>query len=262
MAAVSLPPRRWRTLRSSGQTLMMGEMRTGQQAQRKSLAHEYVAEQLHREIALGLFTARGSLPSVRELASVFGVGLMTVHRAIGILESQDLVTSKRGRAGGTFVIGGPGDDEAMRQLRARGSAEARVLEEAIDCRLDLEPQASAWAARRRSAAELESLREVLDRAAVTDDGDEFNQLDGRFHIGIVQAARNRFLEQALEQVRAELYFAAELLPSTPMWRQRSQAGHEEIFAAVQAADDELAAQLTARHIGYSVTSVRALLRSL
>jgi DNA-binding GntR family transcriptional regulator len=103
---------------------------------------------------------------------------------------------------------------------------------------------------------------VLDQGAAPGDGAEFTQLDGRFHIGIVQAAPNRFLAQALEQVRAELHFAAELLPSTPMWRQRSQAGHEHIFAAVNLADAERAAQLTARHIRYSVTSVRALLRSL
>jgi GntR family transcriptional repressor for pyruvate dehydrogenase complex len=237
-------------------------VRADQQAQRKSLAHEYVAEQLRREIALGLFTARGSLPPVRELAAVFGVGVMTVHRAIEILESQDLVTSRRGRGGGTFVIAGAGDDEATRQLQDQGRRERRALEEALDCRLELEPQASAWAARRRSAADLESLRELLDQAAATDDGIEFTQLDGQFHIGIVQAAGNRFIEQALEQVRAELYLAAVLLPSTAMWRQRSQAGHEDIFAAVKLGDAERAAQLTARHIGLSVTSVRALLRSL
>jgi len=237
-------------------------VRADQQAQRKSLAHEYVAEQLRREIALGLFTARGALPPVRELAAVFGVGVMTVHRAIEVLESQGLVTSRRGRGGGTFVIAGAGDDEGMRQLQDQGRRERRALEEALDCRLELEPQASAWAARRRSAADLESLRELLDQAAVTDDGVEFTQLDGQFHIGIVQAARNRFIEQALEQVRAELYLAAVLLPSTPMWRQRSQAGHEDIFAAVKQGDAERAAQMTARHIGYSVTSVRALLRSL
>lgn len=226
------------------------------------MTHEYVAEQLRREIAQGLFATQGSLPLVRELASVFGVGVMTVHRAIAILESQALITSRRGRGGGTFVIAGTGDDEGMRQLRDRGRQERRVLEEALDCRLDLEPQAAAWAARRRSVADLTSLREVLDQGAATGDGAEFTQLDGRFHIGIVQAAPNRFLAQALEQVRAELHFAAELLPSTPMWRQRSQAGHEHIFAAVNLADAERAAQLTARHIRYSVTSVRALLRSL
>lgn len=226
------------------------------------MAHEYVAEQLSREIALGLFTARGVLPPVRELASVFGVGVTTVHRAIGILESQALVTSKRGRGGGTFVIASTGGDKAMRQLRDKGRRERRAIEEALDCRLDLETQAAAWAAHRRSAIDLTKLRELLDQAEATDDGAEFTQLDGQFHIGIVQAARNRFLEQALKQVRAELYVAAELLPLTPMWRQRSQAGHEDIFAAVKLADAERAAQLTARHIRYSATSVRALLRSL
>ena len=223
-------------------------MRAGQQAQWKPLAHEYVAEQLRREITLGLFTVRGSLPPVRELAAAFWVGVMTVHRAIGILETQNLVTPRRGRGGGTFVTAGVGDDEAMRQLRARGHRERRVLEEALECRLALEPKAAAWAARRRSATDLRSWREMLDQAAATDDGAEFTQLDGRFHIGIVQAARNRFLEQALEQIRAELYFAAELLPPTSMWRHRSQTGHEDIFAAVKAADAELAAQVTARHV--------------
>jgi GntR family transcriptional regulator, transcriptional repressor for pyruvate dehydrogenase complex len=241
---------------------VVGEVRTDHQAQRESLAHEYVAEQLRREIALGLFTASGSLPSVRELASVFGVGVMTVHHAIRNLESQALVTSRRGRGGGTFVIAGPGDDESMRQMRARGRREAQVIEEALDCRLELEPQVAALAARRRSAANLESLRTLLDDAAATSDGVVFTQLDARFHTGIVQAARNRFFEQALEQARTELHFAALLLPSTAMWRQRSQAGHEQIFAAVKLADAERAAQLTARHIRYSVASVRALLRSL
>jgi DNA-binding FadR family transcriptional regulator len=118
------------------------------------------------------------------------------------------------------------------------------------------------AARRRSAADLKSLRTLLDDAATTNDGVVFTELDARFHTGIVQAARNRFFEQALEQARAELHFAALLLPSTPMWRQRSHAGHEHIFAAVKLADAERAAQLTARHIRYSVASVRALLRSL
>lgn len=237
-------------------------MGTGQQAQPKSLAHEYVAEQLRREIALGLFTAHGSLPPVRELASVFGVGVMTVHHAIGILESQALVTSRRGRAGGTFVTAGAGDDEAMTQLRDSGRRQAQVIEEALVCRLELEPRAAAWAARRRSEADLASLREVLDQAAATNDGVVFTQLDARFHTGIVQAAGNRFFAQALERARAELYVAAVLLPSTPIWRQRSHAGHEHIFAALQRGDADHAAQLTARHIRYSVASVRALLRSL
>ena len=114
----------------------------------------------------------------------------------------------------------------------------------------------------RTAADLSSLRGILDDAAATDDDVEFTKLDARFHIGIAQAARNRFLADALEQVRAEVYVVMLLLPDTPMWRQRSLEEHERIFAAVQQADAEKAALAAARHVRHSVASARALLHSL
>ncbi len=232
------------------------------QRRRQPLVHEYVAEQLRREIALGLFTSRSSLPPERELAAVFGVGIMTVHRAIRLLESEALVTSRRGRSGGTFVVGGARDDSATRQLQDRARRGRPAIEEALDCRLELEPRAVAWAARRRSAEDVESLRQLLDQAAATDDDVEFTKLDARFHIGLGHAAKNRFLADALERIRAELYVVVLLLPDTPMWRQRSQAEHERIFAAVRQGDAERAAQASARHVRHSVASIRALLHSL
>jgi GntR family transcriptional regulator, transcriptional repressor for pyruvate dehydrogenase complex len=238
------------------------EVAADEQARRQPLAHEYVAEQLRREIALGLFASRSSLPPERELASVFGVGIMTVHRAIRLLESEVLVTSRRGRSGGTFVVGGARDDGATRQLQARARRDRQAIEEALDCRLDLEPRVVARAARRRSAADLASLRELLDEAAATDDDVEFTKLDARFHIGVAQAAKNRFLADALEQVRAELYVIVLLLPDTPIWRQRSLAEHERIFAAVNQGDASKATQASARHVRHTVASARALLHSL
>jgi GntR family transcriptional regulator, transcriptional repressor for pyruvate dehydrogenase complex len=233
-----------------------------EQARRQPLAHEYVAEQLRREIALGLFAPRSSLPPERELASIFGVGIMTVHRAIRLLESEVLVTSKRGRGGGTFVVGAARDEGATRQLQARARRRREALEEALDCRLELEPRVVAWAARRRTAADLSSLRRLLDEAALTNDDVEFTKLDARFHIGLASSASNKFLADALERVRAELYVLVLLLPDTPMWRQRSLTEHETIFAAVKAGDARQAAQASARHVRHSVTSARALLHSL
>jgi GntR family transcriptional repressor for pyruvate dehydrogenase complex len=224
--------------------------------------HEYVAEQLRREIALGLFRSRSSLPTERELASVFGVGIMTVHRAIRLLESETLVISKRGRGGGTFVVGGARDEAATRQLQARARRSRAAIEEALDARLELEPRVVARAARHARGRDLASLREVLDQAAATDDDVEFTKLDARFHVGLAQAAGNRFLAGALEQIRAQTYVVILLLPDTPMWQRRSQAEHERIFAAVAQGDAARAAQASARHVRYSVASARALLHSL
>jgi GntR family transcriptional repressor for pyruvate dehydrogenase complex len=224
--------------------------------------HEYVAEQLRREIALGLFRSRSSLPPERELASIFGVGIMTVHRAIRLLESEALITSRRGRGGGTFVVGGARDEAATRQLRARARRNRPAIEEALDARLELEPRVVARAARHARAQDLASLRDLLDRAAATDDDVEFTKLDARFHIGLAQAAGNRFLADALEHIRAQTYVVILLLPDTPMWRRRSQAEHERIFGAVAQGDAARAAQASARHVRHSVASARALLHSL
>jgi DNA-binding FadR family transcriptional regulator len=120
----------------------------------------------------------------------------------------------------------------------------------------------AWAARRRTTEELSTLRQLLDDAAATDDDVEFTKLDARFHTSLAQAAKNKFLADALEQVRAELYVVVLLLPDTPMWRQRSLTEHEHIFAAVKTGDAKQAAQASARHVGHSVASARALLHSL
>jgi|SRR5580704_235331 GntR family transcriptional repressor for pyruvate dehydrogenase complex len=239
-----------------------GEGRGDRERRRQPPVHEYVAEQLRREIALGLFRPRSSLPPERELASIFGVGIMTVHRAIRLLEADALVTSKRGRGGGTFVVGGARDADATRQLRARAARSRQAIEEALDARLELEPRVVARAARHVGARDLASLRELLDRAAATDDDVEFTKLDARFHVGLAQAAGNRFLADALEQIRAQTYVVILLLPDTPLWRRRSQSEHERIFAAVAQRDATRAAQASARHVRHSVASARALLHSL
>jgi GntR family transcriptional repressor for pyruvate dehydrogenase complex len=237
-------------------------MAADQQARRQPLVHEYVAEQLRREIALGLFSSRSSLPPERELAAMFGVGIMTVHRAIRLLESEFLITSKRGRGGGTFIVGGARDDGATQQLQARARRDREAIEEALECRMMLEPLLVARAARHRSAEDLAALRELLDTAAATDDDVEFTKLDTRFHIRLAQAARNRFLADALERVRAELYVILLLLPDTPLWQQRSLDEHERIFVALEEGDAERATRAAARHIRHSVASARALLYSL
>lgn len=241
---------------------MSGEGPGDRERRRQPPVHEYVAEQLRREIALGLFRSRSSLPPERELASVFGVGIMTVHRAIRLLEAEALITSKRGRGGGTFVVGGARDEGATRQLRARARRSRQAIEEALDARLELEPRVVARAARYAGARDLASLREWLDRAAATDDDVEFTKLDARFHVGLAQAAGNRFLADALEQIRAQTYVVILLLPDTAMWRRRSQAEHERIFAAVAHRDAARAAAASARHVRHSVASARALLHSL
>jgi GntR family transcriptional regulator, transcriptional repressor for pyruvate dehydrogenase complex len=229
---------------------------------RQPRVHEYVADQLRREIALGLFASRRSLPPERELAAIFGVGIMAVHRAVHMLEEEVLVTSKRGRNGGTFVVGDARADSATRRLQARVRKDRQKIEEALDCRMEVEPQVAARAARHRTRSDLADLRELLDAATAASDDVEFTKLDARFHLKIAQAAHNQFLAGTLEQVRAVLHVVVLLLPDTPLWQQRSLTDHRQILEAVAGGQPTQARQAAARHVRRTVVSARALLHSL
>ena len=76
-------------------------------------AHEYVAEQIRRQITLRLVASGEPLPAERDLASMFGVGRATVQAAIRLLEADRLVETRRGRRGGTFVTAMESDGIAI-----------------------------------------------------------------------------------------------------------------------------------------------------
>ena len=71
-------------------------------------AHEYVAEQIRRQIVLRLIPSGQALPTERELAASFGVGRATVQQAIRLLVKDHMVESRRGRHGGGNFVLGPG----------------------------------------------------------------------------------------------------------------------------------------------------------
>jgi DNA-binding FadR family transcriptional regulator len=68
--------------------------------QRKT--HEYVAEQIRRQITLRLLPPGRAIPPERQLARMFGVGRATVQQAIDLLEADRIVERRRGRSGGTL----------------------------------------------------------------------------------------------------------------------------------------------------------------
>src|SRR6266576_4987980 len=119
--------------------------------------HVYLAEQLRREITLGVLPTGGTLPPERELAAMVGVARATVQQAVRMLESEGLVTARRGRGGGTFVTGPASDSVSRHRLNAHVSRNRRPIEEAVTYRLEIEPAAAGEAARARTADDLAGL---------------------------------------------------------------------------------------------------------
>src|SRR4051794_3824539 len=122
-------------------------------------SHVLVADVLRRRIALGGFVSGERLPAERELAETLGVGRMTLRRALQTLGEEGLVTTARGRAGGTFVSGQAPVPAAQRR-RIAATQRAR-LEQSLEFRLAVEPAAAELCAQRATTRERRGLERLL-----------------------------------------------------------------------------------------------------
>jgi DNA-binding FadR family transcriptional regulator len=225
-------------------------------------AHEYVAEQVQRHIALRLIGPGESLPSERELAATFGVGRPTVQHALRLLEADRLVETRRGRNGGTFVAAPTSGSSALDDLMARVLRQRQELEEVLIYRRVIEPRVAREAARLRRREDLAAMSEAIEAMSQASSEPDYMRHDTEFHLSIAQATRNRFLIGAIEDVRLRLNDAMSLLPESDTWHRRLSGEHDAIVGAIGSRDAEAAEQAMDLHVAASELSVRALLSAI
>lgn len=225
-------------------------------------AHEYVAEQIQRQIALGLVSSGEALPPERELAKVFGVGRATVQHALRLLEADRLVKTRRGRSGGTFVIGLVNHEGGMDHVLVELHRDRGRIEEALIYRRVVDPAAAAEAAVVRTKREMGAIREACRQATDAEADAEFMTHDTRFHLSIAEASHNRFFCEAVEKLRLVLNEAFIALPESSLWHQRSAAEHATVLAAIETCDSEGAREAMLTHVENTAKSVSALLSAL
>jgi GntR family transcriptional regulator, transcriptional repressor for pyruvate dehydrogenase complex len=226
-------------------------------------AHEYVAEQIRRQIVLRLIPAGQALPPERELAAMFGVSRATVQLAIRMLVDDHMVESRRGRhVGGNFVLGPDESRAGMDSLLARLSGQGDRVRQALAYRRAVEPAAASLAATARSRTDLRTLARSISAAAAAETDFEFMQADTEFHLAIAEAGGNRFFTEATERIRLELNDVMIALPETPVWHERSVLEHGAILDALRDRDAEAAATAMETHVRHTEQSVDALLAAL
>jgi DNA-binding FadR family transcriptional regulator len=122
---------------------------------------ELIADQLRRQIVRGDLAEGAALPSEAELLERFNVSRPTLREAFRVLESESLITVRRGAHGGARVQV-PNIDVAARYagfvLEFRGTTLADVYE----ARILIEPPIIGLLAARRTDADVERLRAALD----------------------------------------------------------------------------------------------------
>jgi GntR family transcriptional repressor for pyruvate dehydrogenase complex len=225
-------------------------------------AHEYVAEQIRRHIALRLVAPGEALPSERELAAMFGVGRPTIQHALRVLERDRLVEARRGRGGGTFVTHPAEGSPVMDELIARLLRRRDELDELLVYRRAVEPTVARIAARTRTEDDLTAMRDTIAKMVAASSEPEYMRLDTAFHLAVARATRNRHLTRAIEEIRMELNDALSLLPESETWHRRISGEHEAIFGAIEACDPDAAGAAAELHVANSDKGVRAVLAAI
>lgn len=167
------------------------------------------------------------------LAMRFGCSRTPIREALQALEGSGLVRVRAKR--GTFVtkLGVP------------------ELAERFEVMAELEAMCARLAARRASAAELDTIREAqaaCARAAETGDSDAYYYENTAFHHAIYAASRNAFLEAEALRLQAMLqpYRRRQLQFRGRM--RRSMEEHQNIIDMIVAGDDEAAANHMRNHV--------------
>jgi DNA-binding FadR family transcriptional regulator len=152
-----------------------------------------VADAIRRRIVLGELRDGESLPPEPALITQYGVSRPTFREALRILQSESLISIRRGSRGGARVHA-PSVDSVARQAGYLLQHQHTSLADVYEARLVIEPPAAAMLAERRSAAVVGELRQALEEEqAAVHDPRRFARASARFHERVVELGGNNTL---------------------------------------------------------------------
>jgi DNA-binding FadR family transcriptional regulator len=206
-------------------------------------AHQVVTERLRHAIHIGTYLPGDKLPPERTLAQQLGVSRMTVREAIRVLRAEGYVSSRRGSAGGITVLDQSEDEMRLRQVLQHRMAE---LDEDFEFRIAVEGAAARLAAQRRTKRDLTRLREAYHELEQGRETARFRAADNVFHLAIADAARNKLMRQAIENVRAMTWVPLDQVISKVFTSAHEH--HAQILQAIEDRDPDAAERAVVAHI--------------
>jgi DNA-binding FadR family transcriptional regulator len=177
------------------------------------------------------------LPPERQLAEALGISRRTLRQELLNLELAGLVW--RGRRVGTVVGSRTVQSAPSIDLKLSKAAPVTIME----CRMIVEPQVAALAAKRADQEDLAIIENCMIRTAEASSDDAWLQWDTSYHLAIARASRNDVLiavVMAFNVARSKPNWRAIREEAiTPEKRRRSVAHHRAIWEAlVRRAPDE------------------------
>ena len=219
----------------------------------ESLAKQ-IAENIRNAIMDGSLKVDEQLPTEEVLAKKFNVSRPTIREALKRLAAKNLIRSRRGPTGGTFVSR-PSQEDLRSSLIESAMLMVSMgefsLSEIAEARRELELTCCRLAAERREEQHLLTMAAEIETQKNQETTDvDFCASDVRFHRALVDATRNPVLQFVMFAVIEALQPATNLVIFRFREREKIVAQHEQIYAAVLAQDAEIAEKAMAEQMNY------------
>ncbi|GHE97748.1 GntR family transcriptional regulator [Streptomyces spiralis] len=220
-----------------------------------------VVRRIGDAIELGLLADGEQLPGESELAGQLGVSTMTLREALMALRQQGLVTTRRGRGGGSFVSlpGRPGQARLKTRLRGWSTEELRDLG---DHWAALSGAAARLAADRTEPEDLRQLSRSIDEFMGAADTAARSRVYGRFHVELAAAAQSARLTREQVALQTEVGALLCLVLGDAEYREEVADRHRAVVLAVQDGARDSARTLAERCVEESAARLVALRLSL
>jgi GntR family transcriptional regulator, transcriptional repressor for pyruvate dehydrogenase complex len=231
---------------SGGRAAVFAPLDTGRRA-------DAVVRRLSEGIQLGLLRPGEQLPSETELAESFGVAPVTVREALTALRERQLVVTRRGRTGGSFVRDVPAEPADLLRERLREIAPSQ-LRDLADHYVAVFGHSAQLAAERAGSEDVRLLTEdvaELRRALEMDaeiDADAGRRAEWRFHVDVAAAAQSPRLTRTVMGLQSEVGPLLWLAATTETARAEVLARVQGILDAVRACDAQRARSAATAHV--------------
>lgn len=203
---------------------------------------ETVIHRLGDAIELGLLADGEQLPGETELAGQLGVSTVTLREALMALRQQGLVTTRRGRGGGSFVSlpADPGEERIKARLAGWGTEELRDLG---DYWAAVSGGAARLAAQRTAPDDIQPLRRTLEEFTAAEDAATRSRVYGRFHVELTAAAQSARLTREQIALQTEVGALLCLVLGDDACRAEVAQRHRAVISAVQDGAQDAAREL-------------------
>lgn len=216
-----------------------------------------VVRRIGDAIELGLLADGEQLPGESELAGQLGVSTVTLREALMALRQQGLVTTRRGRGGGSFVSlpEVPGEERLKVRLRGWGTEELRDLG---DHWAALSGTAARLAAERTNPDDLVQLKRTAEELTRAEGAAARSRVYGRFHVELAAAAQSARLTREQVSLQTEIGALLCLVLGDDEYREEVADRHRAVISAVQDGAHETARELAERCVQDSTARLVAL----